>query len=71
MLQIMQHSPSTLLGDINGDGIVDVYDAILLAAAFNSGRGDPNWNPHADLNNDRVVDFYDAIILANNFGKGD
>jgi hypothetical protein len=58
-----------LLGDINDDGTVDIFDAILLANAFNTGIGMPHWNPEADLNNDDFIDIFDAIILANNFGK--
>jgi hypothetical protein len=61
---------STIPGDLNGDGIVDIYDAILLASAFGSSPGSPKWNPNADINGDGVVDIYDAIILAANFGKG-
>jgi parallel beta-helix repeat protein len=57
------------LGDVNDDGKVDIYDAILLSNAFNSEPGDPKWNPNADINGDNAVDIYDAIILANNFGK--
>jgi hypothetical protein len=56
-------------GDINGDGTVDIYDAILLAAAFNSTPGSKNWNPNADINGDGVVDIYDAILLAAHFGQ--
>jgi len=58
-----------LLGDINGDGIINVLDAILLAKAFGSKPGDPNWDPRADLNKDNAVNVLDAIILAANFGK--
>ena len=64
----------TLTGDINGDGVVDIYDAILLAAAYGSHGfqpgvlASPNWNPDCDLNGDGVVDIYDAILLAANFG---
>ena len=54
-------------GDINNDGAVDIYDAIILAHAFNSHPGASEWNPSADINNDGVVDIYDAIILAGNF----
>jgi hypothetical protein len=56
-------------GDLNGDGTVDIYDAILLAAAYGSTPGTPNWNPNADINGDGIVDIYDAIILAGNFGQ--
>jgi len=56
-------------GDINGDGIVDIFDAILLANAFNALTGSPKWNPNADLKADDLIDIYDAIILANHFGQ--
>jgi len=59
----------TLVGDINGDGSVDIYDAIQLASAFNTNPNSSNWNPNADLNSDGTVDIYDAITLANNFNK--
>jgi hypothetical protein len=58
-----------LLGDINDDGIVDIYDAILLAVAFGSEPSADNWNPNADINGDEIVDIYDAIILAIHFGE--
>jgi hypothetical protein len=56
-------------GDINGDGTVDIYDAIILAGAFNSMLGSPNWNPNADINGDGWVDIYDAIILAGHYNQ--
>lgn len=58
-----------ILGDINGDGVVDIYDALALASAFGSTPRDSNWNPNADLNNDGVVDGYDSIILAQTMGS--
>ena len=59
----------TIVGDINGDGIVDIYDAILLSNSFNGNPSATNWNPNADLNCDGIVDIFDAILLANNFSK--
>jgi len=58
-----------ILGDINGDGVVDIYDAIMLASAFGSRPGSLNWNFSADINNDGNIDIYDAIILAGNYGE--
>jgi hypothetical protein len=58
-----------LTGDINRDGIVDIFDAILLSGSYNAVLGGPRWNANADFNFDGIVDIYDAIILANNFGK--
>lgn len=50
-------------GDINGDGVVNVLDAIALAKAFGSTPQDGNWNPRADLNSDGIVNMLDALIL--------
>ncbi len=58
-----------ILGDINSDGIVDIYDAITLASAFGSRPGSSNWNYSADINSDGGIDIYDAIILAGNYGE--
>jgi parallel beta-helix repeat protein len=58
----------TIPGDINGDGTVNILDAVLLANAFLSTPGSPNWNPNADINGDGIVNILDAIILANHFG---
>jgi hypothetical protein len=58
-----------LLGDLNGDGIVDMFDAILFAKAMGSTPRSPNWNPNADFDGDGVVDITDAIIFASNFGQ--
>lgn len=58
-----------ILGDINSDGVVDIYDAITLASAFGSRPGSSNWNFGADINGDGGIDIYDAIILASNYGE--
>jgi len=59
----------TIPGDLNADFAIDIRDAILTSATFNSKPSSPQWNPNADLNGDNAVDTYDAIILANHFGQ--
>lgn len=56
-------------GDINEDGTVDIFDALLAANSFNATPSDPNWNPAADVNGDVVVDIFDIIIIGSNFGR--
>jgi hypothetical protein len=68
-LTAMRSRFTSIHGDINWDGIVDIFDAILLAAAYGSKPGDSNWNAIADANGDQTVDIYDAIVLANNYGQ--
>lgn len=59
----------TIPGDLNGDFIVDIFDAIRLAGAYNSNLGKANWNPNADINGDGIVDIFDAILLANHYNQ--
>ncbi len=54
-------------GDIDSNGIVDIYDAIAAARAFGSTPASPNWNAAADLNGDGQIDIFDLIIIGQNF----
>jgi hypothetical protein len=60
---------ATVSCDINHDGTVDIFDAIMLAKAYFSTPSGPRWNADADINGDNIVNIYDAILLANDFGK--
>jgi hypothetical protein len=59
----------TLMGDITGNGLVDIFDAIQLANAFGTSIGEMRYNPDADLSGNGKVDIFDAILLAGNFNK--
>jgi PKD repeat protein len=41
----------------------------IVAKAFGSAPGSPNWNPIADVNRDGKVDMKDIIPIARSFGK--
>ena len=58
-----------MLGDVNNDGTVDIFDVVTVSVAFGSEPGDPNWNQAADLNNDNIVDIFDVVTVTSNFGK--
>ena len=53
-------------GDINDDGVVDLDDLTLLAAAAFTMPGVPGWNSNADLNCDDIIDLDDLTILSDN-----
>ena len=60
----LEISDGSLPGDINNDGVVDVYDLNLLLAAWGQ-TGPPGWIP-ADINGDGIVNIEDlSIMLAN------
>ncbi len=52
---------SSKSADINDDGVVNIFDASILASRW--GTRDPD----ADLNGNGVVDIFDASIMASNW----
>jgi len=63
-----------LVGDMNGDGKIDMKDVAAVARAFGSRPGDPKWNPAADLTGpipfvpDGIVDMRDVALVGKAFG---
>jgi peptide/nickel transport system substrate-binding protein len=58
-----------ITGDINGDAVVNILDAIQLANSFGKNFGQTGYNSAADLNSDGTVNILDAILLANHFNQ--
>ena len=50
------------IADVNGDGVVNVLDLVIVANAF--GEAAP------DVNGDGVVNVLDLVIVANSFSGG-
>ncbi len=57
-----------LLGDIDGDGIVDQVDLGLVGSAFLTCVGQPRFNPSVDLDHDDCVNFIELGIVGANYG---
>ena len=53
-----------LAGDIDGNNVIDQYDAMTIGMSYNTATPDA-----ADLNNDGIVNLLDLQILAENFRK--
>jgi outer membrane protein assembly factor BamB len=59
----------TIPGDLNGDFRVNLQDLVILANAYGSKPGDPNWNPNADIDGNGAVGLSDLVILAQHYGQ--
>ncbi len=69
-LTILRISPMLgIPGDLDYNGVVDTYDGVILATAFGTRPGRPDWNANADINNDFFIDIFDAIILSSHFSQ--
>ncbi len=69
MAVFVEKPPSVLVADLNSDGIVDIFDGIIIAVAFGSRPGGQNWNPIADLVEDEFIDIQDIVVWAQEFGQ--
>jgi len=53
-----------MIGDVNGDGIINIYDVTAVAVAYNSHEGDPAWNPECDLAPPwGIINIYDIVTV--------
>ena len=50
-------------GDVDLDGLVDLYDLTRVKAAYASRAGDPRYDPMADMDGDGRVDLYDLAYV--------
>ena len=56
--------PEKIAGDVNRDGVVDIFDLVFVANAL--GKTEPN---DADVNDDGVINIFDLVLVASNFGN--
>lgn len=58
------------LADVNQDLKVDIYDVILLCAAYTSTPSDPHWNPNCDIAEPySVIDIHDVATMCISYGE--
>jgi hypothetical protein len=68
---LMPSQASTLTGDINSDGSVDITDLSLLLSSYRHKQSlcVTNTTYTCDLNADNTVDVFDLSVLLSNYGK--
>lgn len=55
--------------DLNGDGIVNVKDLVIVAMAYGTSTGEARFDANADLNQDGSVNVADLYIIGQDFGQ--
>ena len=58
-------SPEKLIGDVNSDNEVNIFDLVMVASEF----GKIEENLKGDINLDGLVNIFDLVLVARNFGK--
>ena len=55
-------------GDVDSNGIVDIFDITAVAAYYGIEKGNPDYISDFDLNCDDIIDIYDLVLIGGNFG---
>jgi Dockerin type I domain len=57
---------TTLVGDVNGDGTVDLADVQAFANTYAESSGEADYKASADSNQNGIINLYDALALERN-----
>jgi hypothetical protein len=60
---------TSLAGDVNNNGAVDVYDLSLVGISYGTFEGMSGYNADADINKDGIVDMRDLAIVTLYYGE--
>jgi hypothetical protein len=60
---VLQKYPVALIGDLNGDNVVNILDVGQIGLAWHSRPGDEYWNVQADLNHDGYINIFDIVRI--------
>jgi len=58
-----------ILGDLNGDGKIDIMDVAIASTAFGSYPGHSRWDERADIDGNGIVNTKDVALICRNFGQ--
>ena len=59
----------SLIGDFNGDGVVNISDHLLFLEVFGLTEDDDGFNAEMDLNGDGTIGIPDFLIFVSHFGS--
>ena len=58
-----------LLGDIDDNGVVEMFDIGIVCQAYGAHFGHPRWNVACDIDNNGIIDLRDIGIVCVNFRR--
>lgn len=57
-----------ILGDLNLDHKINLYDASMIGVSYGSKGGDARWYPQFDLDPDGTINLYDTVFVMVRYG---
>lgn len=69
-ITVLLNQFSTITGDVDRDGDVDLMDLLALLWSYGSVENDSHYDPHADFDGNGEVALTDLAALLGNYGVG-
>jgi len=66
---IEEVSIAVLVGDVDGNCVVNIFDLAAAGLAYGSQPGDGNWNQDTDVYRDGVINIFDLATIGLNYGN--
>lgn len=57
----------TVPGDVDGNRLVDIYDVVMLTAAYEAEQGQQGYTANKDITEDGVIDIYDVVTCTSHY----
>jgi hypothetical protein len=55
-------------GDVDGNGVINIFDIVILASRYGLDWDDPGYNPLLDYGQDGVINIFDIVRGASAYG---
>ncbi len=59
----------TILGDVDGDFDVDIFDVVKITSCYGKKRGDTSYNPNADIDDNDMISILDVVSCTGHYGQ--
>jgi len=59
-----------IVGDVDYNGLVNIFDVVMAANAYQSTPSDPHWNPHCDITEEfGIINIFDVVLVVSHYGE--
>jgi len=59
----------SIIGDVDGDFDVDIFDVVKITGAYGKKRGDLAYNPNADIDDSGLINIFDVVMCTGHYGQ--
>jgi hypothetical protein len=54
-------------GDVDGSGLVDIFDVVMITSIYEARIGDLQYSPNSDIDNNGIIDIFDVVACTGHY----